>query len=235
MVALNDAVSLYANYGESFAPPSTLSASPGLEPETGEEWEVGIKSSFDEGRLFANLAYYDLEKGNIPITSTNYVFSQTGSQSAEGVEIELGAAVSDSWRLFFVYGYTRARLTRFTELITIPGDPPLLLVFDRSGNVAPLAPENTFNLWTTKELNGGWGIGGGLRYVDDQYIAPDNAFATDSHFLVDGFASYTTGHWKFQANFRNLTDETYETRGFGGQSVLPAAGFEALGSIQLTY
>ena len=236
VVTLNEDISLYANYGESFAPPSTLVVTPNLEPETGEQWEIGLKSSFAQGRLFANLAYYDLEKGNIPITSTNFIFSQTGSQSSEGVELELGAALSETWRLFLAYGYTRSKLTSFTELVNLGGsDFPQFIVLDQSGNTSPFAPENTFNLWTTKELDAGWGVGGGLRYLDDHFIAADNAYRIDSHVLLDGFVSYKTGNWKLQLNGRNLTDEDYETRGFGAQSVLPAPGFEALASIQLTY
>ena len=234
----NSAIHFYANYGEAFGPPSTLVTDPQRRPETGEQWEIGVKTITPDRRFSANFAYYDLEKGNIPISSTNFVLRQIGSQSSTGLEIELAAAFSDSWRGFLVAAYNDSELTNFNELMFVPTEDPSVfipVVVDHSGNTSPFAPETTLNLWTTKEFASGWGFGGGLLFRDDQFIAPDNAFAIDSYTSLDGFASYKTGNWKFQANFKNLTDEEFESRGFGAQSVLPMAGFEALGSIQLTF
>jgi outer membrane receptor protein involved in Fe transport len=61
-----------------------------------------------------------------------------------------------------------------------------------------------------------------VRYVDDQYIAEDNAFALSSYTVVDATVSYRFKTVKLFLNIKNLTDTEYEVRGFGNTSVTPA-------------
>ncbi len=96
------------------------------------------------------------------------------------------------------------------------------MVFDRTGNNPAFIPEHILNIWTTKEFENGMGIGGGLRYLSEQFIHVDNAFNLDEALIFDAILYYKWKWLKFTLNVKNLTDEKYEMRGFGGTSVIPA-------------
>jgi outer membrane receptor protein involved in Fe transport len=97
--------------------------------------------------------------------------------------------------------------------------------FDRTGNTPAFAPENLANLWVSKRFGSGWGLGGGVRYIDSQFIAPDNVDTIDSAFVLDACVFYQRDNWRVNLHLKNLTDEEYFLRGFGSDSVLPAAPF----------
>ena len=80
----------------------------------------------------------------------------------------------------------------------------------------------------SRRSENGFGIAGGARYVDEQFIDEDNAFAIDDYITVDALLSFERPGWGARLHLRNLTDEEYEGRGFGGASVLPADGFNTM-------
>ena len=70
-------LSLYSNYAENFGAKAGAKGFVGLDasgnplpgkplpPESAQQWEVGVKTEFFDGRLRATLAYYDLTKQNV--------------------------------------------------------------------------------------------------------------------------------------------------------------------------
>lgn len=227
----SERVSIYANAGSAFSPPSTFAAGAGnREPEESEQLELGLRTSSADGRLNASVAVYQLDRTNVAIPDQTGLPRQTGEQRSEGVELELSAELLPGLDLRFAYTYTDAELVEFTEQIFV-FDPATFQVVpvtvDRSGNAVPWAPENIVQLWLSKGFDGGFGIAGGGRYIDEQWIAADNAFAVDDHVLVDAVLWYGQNDWRLQLNLDNLTDEETFTRVFNSSSVVPAAGFEA--------
>ena len=225
VVSATDTLSLYANAGRSFAPPSprVLDAP---EPEESRQLEVGARWAAPDGRLRATLAAYELERDNIAIPDDNGFTQQAGDQRSRGLELELAGSPGNGWRTFFNYAYNDAELTRFSELVQLPL-PPGFAVFDRSGNRPAFAPEHLANLWVSRRLPGGWSLGGGGRFVGEQFIAEDNATRLGSYALLNASAGRTFGAWRVSLHLDNLTDEEYETRGFGGASVIPGRPFSA--------
>ena len=130
---------------------------------------------------------------------------------------------------FVSYAYNDSELTNFAELLFTPIGP---IRFDRSGNTPAFAPHHILNVWLMKEFPRGFGIGGGPRYVSDQFIAEDNAFAIDGYLTFDASVFCDWNQWRFSVNFKNITDKKYETRGFGNSSVIPADPFSIYGGIQ---
>ena len=63
-------------------------------------------------------------------------------------------------------------------------------VFNRTGNKPSFAPEHILNVWTTKEFKYGLGIGGGLRYLSEQFIYIDNSFNLDEALIFDAIFYY---------------------------------------------
>ncbi len=220
-----ESLSLYANAGRSFAPPSprVLDAP---EPETSRQVELGARWAAPDGRWRATIAAYELERDNIAIPDDNGFTQQAGDQRSRGFELELGASPGSGWRTLFNYAYNDAELTRFSELVQLPF-PPFFAVFDRSGNRPAFAPEHLAGFWISRRFAGGWHAGGGGRWVGRQFIAEDNATEIDSYALLDLSVGHTSGIWRWSLHLENLTDEEYETRGFGGASVIPGRPISA--------
>jgi iron complex outermembrane receptor protein len=89
------------------------------------------------------------------------------------------------------------------------------------------------NVWTAKGFENGVELGVGGRYVSGQFIAEDNQFEIPGVLTFDASLSYTYKQMKFRMNAKNLTDQKYETRGFGATSVIPAPPFGVYGAFEI--
>lgn len=226
-------VSLYANAGRAFAPPSSRVVGE-REPEESEQIEAGIKTELWKGKAQATLAVYDLQRDNVAIPDRTGITRQTGSQRSRGVELELAAEPLPRLRTFFSYAWTDAELTEFAELVLVgvnPPEPPAFATIDRSGNRPAFAPERLANLWVSRRFGNGFGLGLGGRWLSEQFIAEDNAFELDSTFTLSAALFYDVGDWSLGLHLENLTDEETFTRGFGSTSVIPAPGLTLQGNL----
>ncbi len=216
-------LSLYGHYGSAFAPPSSRVVGE-RKPEVSRQGELGAKAALLNGRLQATLALYQLDRENVAIPDDNGITQQNGTQRSRGVEVELAAEPQPGLRALFSYAYNRATLTEFKESVfsfATGGN----VVVDRSGNTAAFAPEHIANLWLSKRLPYGLGVAAGGRYLSRQFIAEDNLLSLKSALTFDAAVSYETGLHRVSLNFKNLTNQRYETRGFGSTSAIPASGF----------
>lgn len=223
-------LSLYANAGRAFAPPSSRVVGE-REPEESEQIETGVKADLWGSKAQATFALYQLERQNMAIPDRTGVISQSGSQRSRGVELELAAEPLPRLRTFFSYAYTDAELTGFSELVLVGIAPPTFAVVDRTGNRPAFAPEHLANLWVSRRSENGFGAAVGWRYLSEQFIAEDNAFELDSTYTLNAALFYDLGDWSLGLHFDNLTDEEYFTRGFGSTSVIPAAGLAVRGNV----
>lgn len=221
--APSESLSVYANAGESFAPPSARVVGP-QDAQESDQVELGVKTTFLSGKLRTTFAVYELNRKNLPIPDDNQFTEQQGDQESRGFEFELAAEPVSGVRTFFSYAYTDAELTRFSEEIQVGGSlmMPIYMTFDRAGNTPAFAAKHLANLWVSSDIGRHWGVGGGARFIGDQFIAEDNGFELDSATVFDATVFYRIKGWRASLNFKNLTDEEYEMRGFGSRSVIPA-------------
>ncbi len=217
---------LYANFGQSFAPPSPRVVGE-AEPEESQQIEAGVRQDLLDGRMRLTAAIFEIERQNIAIPDDNGFNQQVGDQRSRGIELELAMELARGLHGLLVYGYTDSVLTRFTESVLVAIDPPTYFTIDRSGNTAAFAPDHLARFWLNKSFDFGLSLGGGLRYVGNQFIAEDNLTELDSYLLVDLAAIYQFRHWRFSLFLKNVTDQEYETRGFGTSSVIPGQPFSA--------
>jgi len=230
--AATDSLSFYANAGEAFALPSTFVVDDNRRPEESTQIEIGAKKAFQEGRIQTSLALFRVDRENIAIPDDFGLPRQTGEQRSDGVELEVVARLAKGVRGSFSYAYTDSTLTSFTETVLVGFFPPTFATVDRSGNTSPFAPEHLATLWLRTRFSNGFGIGGGGRYLSEQFIAEDNAFAIDSYTTLDATLFYEISSWRLQLNLQNLADEEYFTRGSGNGSVIPAPGFAAYAGVK---
>lgn len=229
---------VFGNAGTSFAPAGPRV--PGTpDPEETEQVEIGVRRSFAEGRGRGTLSAYRLDRSNIAILDSNGFSQQVGDQRSQGVELELALQPVPRTRIVLAYAWTDAELTRFTEGGIVGFDPvtfePIFGVLDRSGNAPAFVPEHLGSVWASRSLGAGFEVGGGVRYLGSQYIDEDNAYEIDAATLVDLGASWTRGDWKLRLNLKNVTDEEYETRGFGAASVTPGLPFAVTGGVEYRF
>ncbi len=223
----------YAQAGAAFGPPSSLVVGE-REPERSRQVEAGLKGQWLDGRAFATVAVYHLERDDIAIPDATGVTRQNGDQRSRGVEVEVSAEPTASWFAYASYAFTSARLTRFAEIVPDPFDPGSFAVVDHSGNRPAFAPRHLFSLWTVKRA-GPASVGVGGRFVGRQFIAEDNAFAIDSHVVLDAMASWRLRRATLSLNAKNLAGREYETRGFGRSAVIPADPFALYATVAVGF
>jgi iron complex outermembrane receptor protein len=225
-------LSFHASWGTATAPPS-IQVVGERDPEESRQAELGAKLTFLDGRGFAGLAVYDLERRNIAIPDSTGITRQDGDQRSRGVELDLTIEPSRGWSVQGTYAFTDSELTNFAEIVQL--QPPDFVVVDHSGNTAPFAPRHMAGLWVSKRFDFGLGLALGLRHVSEQYIAPDNRARIDSYTTLGGTVSYTKNRWGLRVHLRNLTGTEYETRGFGSASAIPARPFEARARLEFGF
>lgn len=83
----------------------------------------------------------------------------------------------------------------------------------RFGNLLNGVPENSFNLWTTYEIQRGpWkGFGGGVGFffVGERQGDLENTFQLPSYFRTDAAIFYRRNRLRVGLNIRNLFDVEY--------------------------
>ncbi|MCG8362959.1 MAG: TonB-dependent siderophore receptor, partial [Pseudanabaenales cyanobacterium] len=190
-----EAVSLFTSYSRSFSPNTgTTVTGDILEPEEGEQFEVGAKAELLDGRFSVSLAYFDITLQNVATTdpdAPNFSVA-TGKQRSQGVELDLVGQILPGWNLIANYAYTDARITEDNTGL--------------EGNRLFNVPEHNFNLWATYDIqNGpleGVGFGLGFNYVSDRYGDNANSFKLGDYFLTNAALSYGRDNWRAGLNIR---------------------------------
>ncbi len=219
------ALSLYANAGRAFAPPSSQVVGD-RDPEESTQYELGAKAALLNGNLSANLALFNLDKAHIAIPDDNGITQQLGDQRARGLELELAARLAQGWYAQGTYAFLEAELTRFSESALVPtADGFVPQIFDRTGNVPAFAPAHLLTLWAARDFGQNLTLAAGVRYVGNQFVAEDNVYEIDGALTLDCGLTYRRGPGLLRLNLKNATNSQYETRGFGATSVIPAAPF----------
>ncbi|MGB7412914.1 MAG: TonB-dependent siderophore receptor [Thermosynechococcaceae cyanobacterium] len=224
-------ISLYASYTTSFNPSFGASRNADdstFEPETGRQFEVGVKADLSN-RLSLTLAAFDIRRQNVTTDDPNNpLFSiQTGEVASRGIELNVGGEILPGWNLTGAYTYLDAFVSQ--DNITPVGN--------RLANV----PENQLSLWTTYEIQQGnlkgLGAGLGIFYVDARQGDLENTFTLPSYFRTDAALFYKRDNWRVQLNFENLFNTEYFTStNFGSRlGANPGAPFGVSASFSVNF
>ena len=92
------------------------------------------------------------------------------------------------------------------------------------GKRPTLTPRHSANLWVTKALGHGFGLGGGLNYVGARFANPGNTVTLPGYTTVDAMAYYRLGAWDVQLKLNNLFDRRYIVAGHGSSPNLNLPG-----------
>ncbi len=233
---VTDNISAYATYLEGFQPhTNTVSLSPTAEgffwaasparfdPLESSLKEVGFKGEFMNGRIFANLAIFDIIQKNILLGDTYDLDNLTtrGEQRSRGFEMDISGYVAPNFQLVASYGFNNAEIVE---------DAIEEFLGERIGG----APQHNANFWGRYDFTNttlrGIGIGFGIQYVDERYTWYNPTYSTarvllPSYTVLDAAIYYRPNNTKMQLTLKvnNLADETYWLGGLNPSRLGPGA------------
>ncbi|MDH1321526.1 TonB-dependent siderophore receptor [Enterobacter bugandensis] len=204
---LTPAVSLFANYSQTFMPQSSIASYIGdLPPETSNAYEVGAKFDLLDG-ITANIALFDIHKRNVLYTESiggETIAKTAGRVRSQGVEVDLAGSLTENTNIIASYGYTDAKVLE---------DP------DYAGKPLPNVPRHTGSLFLTYDIHNAFAgntltLGGGGHGVSRRSATNGADYYLPGYFVADAFAAYKMKLQypvTLQVNVKNLFDKTYYT------------------------
>jgi len=221
--------SFYASYSESFEANSVASfvsfgATPPdggeFEPTEGEQYEVGVKSEWLDGRLQTSVAAFRIEKTNIPKfelgPNGEFFGRQIGEQRSQGLELEAQGQLTSNLQIAAAYAFTDAEITEDPEL---------------EGNDLAGTPDQQGSLWANYRFREGslqgLSLGAGVFARGERPGDDENSFELPGFARLDLKAAYEWRNLRFQANVNNVLDKEYFASGRDRTRITPGEPLHA--------
>lgn len=219
----------YVSYSESFLPVSETDENGILDPETGRQYEVGLKYQPPGMKSFVTAALFDLTRKNyVEYNPSTYLYDQTGEANSRGIELSATASLAEGLDLVASY-------TTFDIEITESRNP------NEIGKDPLQTPETLASLWADYTFQHGplqgFGLGGGVRYVGSSYADADNTIKVPDVTLYDAAVHYDFDNVRLALNVKNLFDKEYAAGCFVRSSTLCTYGAtrDVVGSLKLRW
>ncbi|WP_053980363.1 TonB-dependent siderophore receptor [Marinagarivorans algicola] len=183
----------YINWAESFEPViggngNTQNPAP-LNPQEGEQTEIGVKYQPSGRQAYVTLAYFDIEQSNLndPQALAGAIQQQSGMAKIDGIELESLMLFGDfNWEL------------NLTKLNTV----------DTNGNTFASVAHKQASTWLGYRQAAGFKAGVGVRYVGQSFDGADN-HRTPAYTLTDLMLGYSYSQWDFSLNIKNASNKQY--------------------------
>ena len=227
----DNGVAPYVSYAESFNPLLGNSEDgTAFKPETGRQYEVGVKYQPPGTRTLLTGALFDLTRNNLvtPDLENPLLSIQSGQARSRGAEIEARTSLTEHVDLVATYTYLDTVYTRDNSGL--------------QGKRLPAIPQHAASAFVHYTFDAGpmdgVGIGGGARYTGSTFNDV-NTFKVKDYVLVDGVVSYDLGR-KFPRvtgatlylNARNLLDEKYVASCYYGNWCAYGYGRQVMGGLR---
>ncbi|WP_028974152.1 TonB-dependent siderophore receptor [Spirochaeta cellobiosiphila] len=170
-----------------------------LIPETGEQYEAGLKYKSDIFNTFLTTSLYQITKRDtLQKIGTKYV--RNGEVRSRGWEVD--AKVSPLMGLDLTAALTLQDIVIVKDKdSSIEENRPLFA----PEVIASLYPKYTFQSGTFK----GVGFGGGIRYQSETFADTANKLEIPGYTLYDASLHYNRDNWGLNLSVTNLLDTTY--------------------------
>ncbi len=196
----------YVSYAESFHPNNGVDTdSKPFKPSAGKQLELGLKYQPEGSRALFTAAVFDLRKSNVVTYDNNTGDArQIGKLRSRGLELEAKGELLRG--LNATAAYTRLDMAVLESAdATEVGKTPIQV------------PKHMASIWLNYAMGGGFGLGGGVRYVGSTWNDSSNTSSQPSFTLVDAALHYDQGPWRFALNASNLVNTQYvASRAYGG-------------------
>jgi iron complex outermembrane receptor protein len=224
---LTDLLSAYVNWSESFYPNSLTavdaSGNTSFAPETGRQWESGLKFETLDLGLRVYLAAYDIEKTNVLINTGVANAQGLAISRLDGQQISRGIELENEWfpvSYFQIQGGMAYDKAYISESIN-----PIIVNKDLNS-----APRWSGNLWARYNVPGGpfkgVGLSLGTIYVGKRF-GGDPSRGPTGYPVVPGYVRFDTGiyyKWhRYTASLllQNLFDRKYIQTVSNSEQVYP--------------
>ncbi len=192
-------LSFYGSYAESAVPAANF----GVEPERGEQVELGVKYRPDAMRALFTASVYELKKFNQTVTDADTLLPETiGESNIRGVDLEAKAEVTDELSLIAAYSYLDSEIVESDSGAD-------------NGNALGSIPRHSGALWVNYLVPGRGAVGDvdlglGLRYTGDYWTSDANTDEIEDSWIVDAAVGYAlTDTTEMRLNVSNLLDEKH--------------------------
>jgi iron complex outermembrane receptor protein len=189
---------------------------PPINPETIWAYEAGVKTRLLDNRLQLNASVFDYNYSNLQVgrvVDTIPVIDNAASARNRGLELELLAAVSNSFTVNASFSYLDAK---FTDYTTVDSSRPELGTLNLAGNSLPGAPKASgtagFEYKRSVPNGGGLALRGDILWRTKTYFTEFNVSPTSQpgYTKINASLDYTTPshRWDITLFVKNLTNRT---------------------------
>ncbi|SNT27326.1 TonB-dependent siderophore receptor [Sphingopyxis indica] len=192
-------LSPFFSYTESFLPiAGSLTDVDGtigdpFKPQTGKQFEAGIKWQPDPGTLVTITAFHIKERNRV-LYGEGSSTTQSGELTTKGIEFEASHTLPGNFELLVNYGYNKLKSETNTDLDYLPR------------HIASIWSTKSFGLPGEAQLRLGAGVVyNGKRRSD----GPAWNITTPSNTTVDALAEISWDDWRFAVNATNLFGNDY--------------------------
>jgi len=201
---LNDIHSVYASYTKIYKPQSIRDKDgKNLEPREGDNYEIGLKSEFLDGRVNTAVALYEIKQDNLGVATGETVvgtvresaYRAVAGAKTRGIDMEVYGEVLTDWNVSASYSHS----------VTKDADHE---------RIRTEAPANLVKLWTTYRLPGEMNrltVGGGMNWQSGLSLTTRQGKATQEQYAVFNLmARYDiTKALSATVNVNNVFDKKY--------------------------
>ncbi|MFQ6372510.1 TonB-dependent receptor [Shewanella sp. YIC-542] len=207
----------YVNYSKSFTPQGLVNDENdvnyklNLDPEYGEQYELGTKWELFDGGLLLTGAVFDIKVSNVTVTQQlanvtadgkQSITTQSGEQRHRGMELGAQGRLSEQWFM------TGSMMYLDAEYVRDEYDPQQL-----DGKTPIDAPEWSANVWTRYEMTEDLALNFGAVYVGERFANQTNTISKAGYVRFDMGAAYTMNilgaDVSVRMNVKNLFDKDY--------------------------
>lgn len=172
-----------------------------LIPESGQQYEAGLKYAPKWMDGLFTFAWFDLTKQNVlvgnAVTSSQ---AQIGEVNSRGIELEAKANLTRDVRLTAFFTAFDLEITKDANAAII-GNTPFLIPQVQGG----VSLDYTFH----GGMLNGITLGGGVRYNGESYADNENKLKVPDVTLFDAKIGYAENNWGIDFNVNNLFDKDY--------------------------
>ncbi|WP_231502761.1 TonB-dependent siderophore receptor [Gluconobacter thailandicus] len=222
-------LSLYFGYAESFQPQTAQRSDQSyLDPERGQQYEVGVKYNPLQDRFVATASLFQITRQNVAASDPNdpdYSI-QTGEQRIRGAEFDLSGNLTRNWRMIGNVSYLDGQISKDTTY--------------GIGNRLTNVPRWSGRLWTSYDFTGRlqnltWG--GGVTLVGRRAGDLDNSFDVKGYASFDTTLSYAFFHKRLEASLtgRNLANHSYIESSVSRTEIYPGSPRSFLFTLRAHY
>ncbi len=195
----------YVSYATSFYPNSGTDANgSAFKPESGSQWEAGVKIDLDEGATSITVAAFDLERRNVlqadPLNDGYSI--AVGKQRTRGAELGWASDLGNGLSLTGGYAYLSA------VVVDDGGQQP-----STDNTRLNSVPRHSFNVtarYRMRDSLTGWELTGGLRGEGSRYTY---GYDLPGYVVADAGVAYNAERWRAALTVNNLLDKHYYAGG----------------------